>query len=474
MTLSQAPALPLDRARLQAAFGKAAGHARRCGRPVLVSVSLQASQIGPLAAFASALGAETRAFWSSPEGHLSLTGIDRAWSANGTPAQVSAAWQRLTASVLIDAPDAPEHVEPMLLAGFAFDPARPTTPVWEGYPAGLAFLPRLLVASSGGRTALRANAVIEPDSAVDREVARTLDLVARLHSGAPFDSEDAEAPRIEELMTAERWQAIVAGTVRDLGTLGLEKVVLARATHLQRRAPFATAPILRHLRAQYPSCFVFAFARGARCFLGASPEQLVSLTSNRITAVSLAGSIGRGCDEEEDGRLAAALRASAKDRQEHNIVVRAMHENLARAGARDIASDAPAVLKLPNVQHLQTCLTAQPAPGTSVLDLVAHLHPTPAVGGYPSGRALALIREREQLDRGWYAGPIGWVGASGEGEFAVALRSALIHGSEALLFAGCGIVPGSDPMAEYAESCLKLRPMLAALGAGAAGRKGAE
>jgi isochorismate synthase EntC len=158
------------------------------------------------------------------------------------------------------------------------------------------------------------------------------------------------------------------------------------------------------------------------------------------------------------------LLESAKDRSEHAVVVRALREALAAVCSEVSAPDAPALLSVRNVHHLYTPVTGALANGSCLLDIVARLHPTPAVGGFPSQTALRFIREREDLDRGWYAAPVGWLDRHGEGEFAMALRSALIAGSEASLFAGCGIMADSDPEQEYAESWLKLRPVLSALG----------
>jgi menaquinone-specific isochorismate synthase len=129
-----------------------------------------------------------------------------------------------------------------------------------------------------------------------------------------------------------------------------------------------------------------------------------------------------------------------------------------------LSAGALSLMKLRNVQHLFTPIVGRVDRGRSILDLVARLHPTPAMGGFPREPALEIIRRFEGMDRGWYAAPVGWMDARGEGEFAVAIRSALLHGAEATLFAGCGLVVGSDPEREYAESCLKLRPVLAALG----------
>ena len=209
---------------------------------------------------------------------------------------------------------------------------------------------------------------------------------------------------------------------------------------------------------------MFAVARGDRCFLGASPERLVRLRHGAVRATCLAGSIARGANAEQDQLLGAELLASAKDRAEHEFVVHAICTALADICADQMSAGPLSLMKLRNVQHLFTPIVGRVAVGCDILGMVARLHPTPAMGGVPREPALEIIRRFEGMDRGWYASPVGWVDARGEGEFAVAIRSALLHGAEATLFAGCGIVAGSDPEREYVESCLKLRPVLAALG----------
>jgi isochorismate synthase len=163
--------------------------------------------------------------------------------------------------------------------------------------------------------------------------------------------------------------------------------------------------------------------------------------------------------------LGEQLLASAKDRHEHEVVVRTVVEALGPLCDQLDVGATPSLLKLGNVQHLYTPVTGHLCSACTLLNVVERLHPTPAVGGRPREAALALIREREGFDRGWYGGPVGWIDQRGEGEFAVAIRSALLHGTQATLFAGCGIVADSDPEREYAEAALKLKPMLSALGA---------
>jgi isochorismate synthase len=194
----------------------------------------------------------------------------------------------------------------------------------------------------------------------------------------------------------------------------------------------------------------------------------VRVDGQEVRASTLAGSIGRGATAEQDRALAAQLLASDKDRAEHEVVRRTMIEALEES-CDDVTSEAePSVLTLPQVHHLHTAVRARLRPGHRVLELVGRLHPTPAVGGSPREAALRFLRDHERLDRGWYAAPIGWMQRDAA-EFAVALRSALIRGPEASLYAGCGIVADSDPDHEFAESEVKLVSMKLALAAAVGG-----
>jgi isochorismate synthase len=202
---------------------------------------------------------------------------------------------------------------------------------------------------------------------------------------------------------------------------------------------------------------------GDATFLGASPELLVGVSHRVVRAQGLAGSAPRGASAEADEELGRALLHSAKDRIEHEIVVRALREGLAPLTDDVRAPNQPGLLRLPNIQHLATEVRASARAGTDVLALVERLHPTPAVCGWPTADARRVIAEHERFDRGWYAGPVGWVDAAGDGEFAVALRSALVRGARAWLFAGAGIMGDSQPGDELAEIGLKFRPLTGAL-----------
>lgn len=243
-----------------------------------------------------------------------------------------------------------------------------------------------------------------------------------------------------------------------------KKIVLAREVRIQfRRAPEATQ-MLNYLRNEYPTCFTFMMRlNNDSIFLGCTPEKLVALRATFILTDGLAGTISRGKTASEDTVLERRLLNSEKDLSEHGFVVEAIGERLRNLTHSLNYPSNPGIRKYPNVQHLYTPITASLNDDISPLDVVEKLHPTPAVGGFPREKTVQHIQSLEQFDRGWYAGPVGWLNTNGRGEFCVAIRSGLLLNGHARFFAGCGIVADSDPKSEWEETNLKLIPMMSAL-----------
>jgi isochorismate synthase len=446
---------------------------------MLVSLVRRLPPCDPLDVFErGARISQDRTYWARPDDRFAMAGVGSAWTLVGDGARrfrtVAQQWKSACADALIDTPNLVDGTGPLLLGGFAFDPARPRTPFWEGFPDGRMILPRYLVTTAGEASWLTINRVVSSEGddetekpVVQRELATLLPspnaegLPAAPPNGVP--SLPPRPLRVEDLLPAAEWQAIVASLVERLRRGAPRKVVLARAGRVRGRATWPSARVLRALQTSFPGCVTFAVARGPRCFLGATPERLVRLQGGTLRTMGLAGSIGRGATPDEDRRMRDSLLQSTKDRTEHAIVVGAIGDALAGVCSEVTVAPAPTVLTLSNVHHLFTPILGRVSPGRTILDLIEQLHPTPGVGGYPRDLALELIRAEERLDRGWYAGPVGWLDRRGDGEFAVGIRSALLSGDEATLFAGCGIVAASDPAREYAESCWKLRPVLSAL-----------
>ncbi len=285
---------------------------------------------------------------------------------------------------------------------------------------------------------------------------------------APPPLDTADAPPTLPTVTIEdddirrsEWKDIVATAIDRIAADRLDKVVLARSVDATAEAPIDVRHPLHRLAREYPSCWTFHIDG----FFGSTPEMLVRLEGGLVTSRVLAGTIRRSGDDQRDLALAASLARSSKDLEEHEYAVASVAESLAPSCTGMNVPEAPFVLHLPNVMHLATDVTGVLREDASALSLAAALHPSAAVGGTPTAEAVALIEEIEGMDRGRYAGPVGWIGANGDGEWGIGLRSAqmLDDGARVRLFAGCGIVADSVPADELAESDAKLLPVRTSL-----------
>ncbi|MDT0303913.1 isochorismate synthase [Streptomonospora sp. DSM 45055] len=260
-------------------------------------------------------------------------------------------------------------------------------------------------------------------------------------------------------LSAAEWGAAVGAAVERIRAGELGKVVMARDVVAEAERPVDVRTLLARLARDYPDCYTFSVDG----MVGATPELLLRREGDEVASLVLAGTRPRGASPEEDARLAAELEESAKDREEHRYAIDSLRATLAPLCDAVEAPERPRLLRLANVQHLASPTRARLRPGVSTLDVVAAMHPTAAVGGTPTAAAVEMIRELEGMDRGRYAGPVGWLDGAGNGEFGIALRCAQVRDRRARLFSGCGIVAGSDPRAEVAESESKLRVMREAL-----------
>ena len=443
----------------------------------LTTITLPVPDIEPIALFSAARSLDLEAaLWLQPSTGRSIVGIGRAWAvqADGPDrfSRSAAAWREVLADSLRSGERAVKpKAGPVLLGGLGFTGDRPGLgDPWEPFGAASLVLPTFGVTQDGPATHL--TVAIGPAAAEDGRqgtfAKRWADLLdrAREPRDRKVGSGSASSPLVSTGGTPDRatWDRIVGMYAGAVGRGRLDKVVLARREGFHAPAEIDIAAALRHLAATAPECTIFAFARGGTTFLGASPERLVRTTGRSFETVAIAGSAARGRDATEDAELAAWLLASEKEREEHAVVVDTLRANLQQIVETLHVPDAPTILPLRHVQHLATPISGRLLDEVGLLALAERLHPTPAVGGSPRDMALDLIVEHEGFERGWYAGPIGWLGADGDGELMVALRCALVAGAEAVLFAGCGIVADSDPAREWEESRLKLRTMGTALG----------
>lgn len=434
--------------------------ASRRREPALLSYGYDVDAIDALSLYARAVAAgDDAAYWEQPADGRVLVAIGAAISMAPAGANrfsdAAAAW-----GGLVDGAIAADRRDIVALAGFAFAADGARAPHWLEFGDGAMIVPELLYRCEGGRARVTLSVMVKPGQAaadVRFPAARLLEAAIESRSSRPARIEQADT------VSAEAWAGAVTALTSEIAAGRVEKVVLAREVALRSEAAFDETAALSRLRGEFPGTTVFAFHRGGVCFLGATPERLVRVEGRRVRTMCLAGSARRGADEHDDEAQGAALLADAKERREHELVVCAITDALRPLCCQLDVPAEPVLMRMPNVQHLATPVEGTLDHAVSVLDLVERLHPTPALGGTPRAEALRLIHEHEPFDRGWYGGPVGWIDADGNGEFAVAIRSALLRGGEARLFAGCGIVAGSEPAREYEESSMKLRPMLWAL-----------
>ncbi|MGZ4759590.1 MAG: isochorismate synthase [Acidimicrobiales bacterium] len=274
------------------------------------------------------------------------------------------------------------------------------------------------------------------------------------------DGPDAASFAITSPRPADDWCAALAAARDELRAGAAKKVVLAREVIVETDRPLRRTDVLRALRRSYPSCMVFGVDR----FIGASPELLVARTGDLVRSHPMAGTAPRSADPTTDARLAANLLASAKDQVEHRYTIDMVHDTLLPWCSYLDEEAEPSIVAMANVQHLATLVEGRlSSPPASALELMRALHPTPAVNGSPRAAALDLIDRYEGIDRGRYAGPVGWVDGRGNGEWAVGIRSAEIEGTTARVFAGVGVVADSDPVLELAETRAKFQAVLNAV-----------
>ena len=434
----------------------------------LAAATVPVPATDPIALFAAAQEAGLEAaLWLRPSEGLAIVGIGRAWAIEGEgPSRfhdAETAWRSLVRDARFDG------AAPVLLGGLGFAGRRPAAgDPWAPFGASSLVLAELALTIRDGGAQLTAAAVGPADP---RGLERRWDaLAARARELTPPAAGMVARPVFAPLRTeAEQpgrpaWHRLVGTMAGAVGRGRLDKVVLARRVDLRSPVELDVPNALRRLAASAPESTIYAFRRDGRTFLGATPERLVRVEGRRFRTAAIAGTIGRGATPAEDEALGRELLASEKDREEHAIVVAAIREGLAPITETLVIVPTPVVMTLRHVQHLATEISGTLPEASGLLALGERLHPTPAVGGAPREAALAMIDEHEGFDRGWYAGPMGWLGADGDGELCVALRCGIVDRTRATLFAGCGIVADSDPAKEWEESRIKLRAVVAALG----------
>lgn len=358
-----------------------------------------------------------------------------------------------------------EFSGPHFYAGFTFESKLPDS---EPFAPATLFLPRWQVARRGMSTTAVANFKVDPDADLD---ALTDKLWAAYQKFSGFSYGDVPSEPSKKLLKQtefgtedQSYVARVSTALRRIEEGRYRKIVLSRAVDQEFDHAFNPLTTLNGLRSEFRDCYSFSFENDrGQSFIGSTPELLARVKDRRIETMALAGTSPRGKSAREDAQFATELIESEKEAREHAHVVESIRRRLGSIGVEIEAVDQPELVVLPNVQHLRTRIRAELAPDSHLLDIVSALHPTPAVGGVPRETALPDIDELEPHRRGLYAGVLGYFNHRGEGEFCVGLRAGLIDGKHVRLFAGAGIVSGSDPEKEYTETELKISALRDAL-----------
>jgi isochorismate synthase len=455
--------------RLHGRIEAAAARARRAGQPVLASITVPIpAELDLSAAVLSARTPGDRfACLEQPDRDgFTLAGLGEAATieARGPERfhEVATRARDLARGALADDPAEDPHRPPasgpVFMGGFAFAHEGGSSPEWSSLPPACLVLPEVVLSRQGDQARLTLNAVIQPDDDADAVVERRRELAP---AAMPLlDPDPVQRTRVASAAPPSHYEHAVERAVERIRKGELEKVVLAREVRAHAAAPHDPAAVFGALRELFPACYCWCVGTPEAAFVGASPELLVRRDGQRAQTVALAGTTRRSADPSVDDHLGEQLLQSTKDRAEQAIVARRIERTLDPVSLWVAAGEEPVLVKVHNVQHLATPIRAQLADPVPAVELAGMLLPTPAVGGEPREAALPLIPALEGLDRGWYAGAVGWTDLAEDGEFCVALRCALLRGRVAHLYAGCGIVSESVPAEELAETEVKLQALL--------------
>ncbi|UJL45138.1 isochorismate synthase [Virgibacillus sp. NKC19-16] len=434
----------------------------------LVSVTKKITETNPLRFFEEAKQLhKNRIFWTSTEDDFYVVGIGNAHEittgADSRFEETEALWNNILAKAIIHNPYKQAGTGITALGGMAFDPQKEQTDLWKKFNPSQFTVPEFMLTKHNNAYYFTINVKVTREDHPAQLATQVNQMESELFR---YTANPSNHLNLKEKIEIEpdKWKETVRQAREEIRANKADKIVLAREMRLKFEKQADIATILEKLMDKQANSYIFAFEKGADCFVGATPERLVKLEGDHLLSTCLAGTAPRGKTKEEDVKISQELLHDEKNRQEHDFVVRMIKQAMTHYCTKVDIPEAPVIYPLNNLQHLYTPVTARLKNGYSIFDIIKQLHPTPALGGTPRKESLAFIRDHELLDRGWYGAPIGWLDSNQNGEFAVAIRSGLIQGDEASLFAGGGIVKDSNLEAEYEETMIKFKPMLSVLG----------
>lgn len=432
----------------------------------LVSITNKIDKIDPIVFFENAkeIGKD-RIFWSSTAEDFYIVGIGNATEIQAEKDRFEETEELLNDTLKKATVHNPYQVMGtgiIALGGLSFDPRKKRTDLWKQFKASQFTIPEFTLTKIKNEYYYTITKMVKEDDDPSVLLDEWTIIEKTLLKKATTLPVGARITMKKEIMP-EQWMKSVNEAKEEINNGQANKIVLARELRLKFNKPAEISVMLQKLLKMQANSYVFAFEKGSDCFVGATPERLIKLGDKQLLSTCLAGTAPRGETAEEDKEIAEQLLHDEKNREEHDYVVQMIRRSIESYCTDINIPKDPIIYPLKNLQHLYTPVRATLKNEQSIFDIIQELHPTPALGGVPREKSLAFIRDHELLDRGWYGAPIGWLDSNQNAEFAVAIRSGLVQGEEASLFAGCGIMKDSDPEAEYEETNIKFLPMLSVL-----------
>ena len=432
--------------------------------------TIEAGGISPLSFFEAGTSNQKteRFFWENASKTMTLVGIGHALtlideSGDDRFHTIESKWKQYCDKIIKEDKD----MDPVLVGGFSFDVRQSSTSSeWAQFPNAFFAVPTFQLKIENGKTLVAINLVTDETETAHRFEELRLQRDQLIHKAQIQESLSTVKPTVHSMkeLEKEHYLQTVQSITKKIRTGEAEKVVIARKLALQFEQPVSPSSVLQSVSTEQRDSYLFGIENKEQFFFGATPERLIEIKNGHVYSACVAGSSKRGSHAEEDRQLGHALLADKKNREEHQYVVDMITGVFESLCASYTTATQPKLMKVRDIQHLHTPVEGKLGQEGSIFQFIKALHPTPALGGVPTPVAMELIRQEEKLDRGYYAAPVGWTDASGNGEFAVAIRSALLQQDQAWLYAGGGIVADSIPEQEYEETWVKFRPMLRALG----------
>ncbi|MFF2795851.1 isochorismate synthase [Lysinibacillus xylanilyticus] len=431
--------------------------------------TIEVSRLSALAFYAAGeeLYKGERFYWQNREKTMTLVGLGHAYTIQNNAKNdrfdaVEAEWKSLTKNCV----KGQSELQPILFGGFTFDPQNEVTGEWTDFPEAYFALATYQLVIRDDKAFVSIHLIAKNEQAESQFEALRKERDHLIHAAQVKEVKTYSKPEITSYFEPykEPYLASIDQVTALIKQKKADKVVIARSLALQFKEQVSSPQVLSQIIHEQPESYLFGLERQELLFFGASPERLVKVENGRAFSSCVAGSIKRGKTADEDEAYGQSLLNDSKNGGEHQYVVDMIAETFRENCIEMKIPDSPRLLKIRDIQHLYTPVEGQLNSEATILQLTKSLHPTPALGGVPRKEAMEAIRKYEPMNRGLYAAPIGWVDAEGNGEFAVAIRSAALLKDKAYLYAGGGIVADSEPQSEYEETLVKFRPMLRALG----------